>query len=285
MTQTDFLVPALLAAVAVVAFLVLAFRLAACQRGRAAAEEQLRILMTTETSAVRQLRLGSHNLRTIGMTLQGHAEQLEAGGAPDIAGIANSATGVFDIADYMQEWIQHAQPVNVLEEEDLHIGNALDEAISTVSLKMQPGRRAWNVDPDVVALQLRADRRGLRHVLTRALSVSVRSSGHDDGIHVRMESAKGALVLVIEPQPGQTGHARSNVNGSGPDLRLTLARELMEAHGGNFEVDSDEAGSTRIRITFPATRVVKWSDGTPEIPAPGIAAGAIKEPARDAVAV
>ncbi len=260
MFQTTFLVPTLLVTIGIAAFLVLALRMAACQRGRAAVTEQLRTLMTSEKSAVRQLRMGSHNLRTIGMTLQGHAEHLEAGGTADIIGIANSATGVFDIADYMQEWIQHAQPTNVLEDEELHLGTVLDEAISTVSLKMQPGRRNWQVEPEVVPLRLRADRRALRHVLTRALSVSVRSSAHDDNIHVRLEGANGAVALVIEQRPGPDGRSQSSLNGGGPDLRLTLARELMEAHGGQFEIEPCENGSVRVRLTFPAGRIVKSSE-------------------------
>jgi len=285
MTQAAFLVPILLVVIAVAACLVLAMRMAACQRSRAALAEQLRTLMTTEKSAVRQLRLGSHNLRTIGMTLQGHAEHLDAGGTPNIAGIANSATDVFDIADYMQEWIQHAQPTNVLEEEEVHLGGALDEAISTVSLKMQPGRRNWRVEPEVVALRLRADRRALRHVLTRALSVSVRSSAHDESIYVRLERAKDVVALVIEQLPGPAGRGQAALNGGGPDLRLTLARELMEAHGGQFEIEPGDNGSMRVRLAFPVERFVKPSDEAHETSTLGVAANETADRSRNVVAV
>jgi signal transduction histidine kinase len=258
----------------------LAVRLATCQRGRTELAMQLKTLANTEKSAVRQLRLGSHNLRAIGMTLQGHAEHLEAGGAADIAGIAEAATGVFDIADYMHEWIQHGQTTNVLDEETLHLGRALDEAISNVSLKMQPGRRTWNVEPDVLAVGLRADRRAVRHVLTRALSVLVRGSGHDDTIRIRLESTQGAVALVIELQPGQQGHSKPTLNGGGPDLRLTLARELMEAHGGKFEVEANDRLGVRVRIIFPVVRVVKWSDEMGEPPTLEAAARATGDNAR-----
>jgi hypothetical protein len=76
----------------------LAWGLVACRRRQAATAGQLRDSMNAEKAAVRQLRLGSHNLRAIAMTLHGHAEHIDAGGAPDTAGIAYAATGVFDMA-------------------------------------------------------------------------------------------------------------------------------------------------------------------------------------------
>src|SRR5580693_2357098 len=142
-------------------------KLSTCRRARAELAEQFKTLLNAEKSAVRQLRLASHNLRSIGMTLQGHAEHLEVGGAPDIAGIANTATGVFDIADYMHEWIQHAPSARVLNELTLNLGGLVDEAISSVAHKMEPGRRTWHVEPEVIALRLRADQRALRYVLMR----------------------------------------------------------------------------------------------------------------------
>ena len=247
--------------------MALAYGVIACRRSQLATAGQLRDSMNAEKGAVRQLRLGSHNLRAIAMTLQGHAEHLDAGGVPDTAGIARAATGIFDMADYMHEWAQHAPSPRVLNEETLHLGNALDEAISAVTRATRPGRRTWHVDPDVVAVRLRADRRALRHVLMRALSVSVRGSAHEDSIDIRVErteldGASRAVQLIIEPQsrPSERGHAA--VNGGGPDLRLTLARALMEAHGGKLEIEQGD--DLTIRIAFPIERIVNRSDATPE---------------------
>jgi len=258
MTYDALLLSALLVVAAVC--LALAVRLLACHRGRTEAADQFKTLMATEKSALRQLRLSSHNLRAIGMALQGHAEHLEAGGAPDIPGIAAAAGNVFDIADYMHEWAQHAQSTQVLNEEAVHLGNALDEAVSTVSLTMQPGRRHWLVEPDVLAVRLRADRRALRHVLTRALSVSVRSSGHDDSIRLRLDGAENEVALVIERQPRPGTGSTPTLNGGGPDLRLTLARALMEAHGGKLDVEPCDGLGVRVRIAFPVGRLITRSN-------------------------
>ena len=241
------------------ACLALALRLKVCNRGRAELTEQVKTLTNTENSAIRQLRLGSHNLRAIGMSLQGHAEHMLAGGPEDIQGIAKVATEVFDIADYMHEWSQHVQSTRILHEDAIYLGNELDEALSTITLTMQPGRRRWLVEPDVPAVRLRADRRALRHVLTRALSVSVRSSGHEDAFRLRLESTDHDIAMVIEPQRRPDGSDAPSLGGTGPDLRLTLARALMEAHGGTFDVAPGEQAGVRVRIGFPLARLLKRS--------------------------
>jgi hypothetical protein len=194
---------------------------------------------------------------------------VEAGGNVDIPGVADAVTGVFDLADYIHEWAERAGSTHVLNEETLSLSSALDEAISTVKQAIQPGQRTWHIDPDVLAMRLRADRRALRHVLTRALSVSVRSSGHDDsiGVHIEgaeLEGAKKAVALVIEDQPSSPGRSNPIIDRALPDLRLTLARTLMEAHGGTLDVEKRDG--LCLRITFPIERVVKSSDDARESP-------------------
>jgi hypothetical protein len=109
----------------------------------------------------------------------------------------------------------------------------------------------------------------LRHVLTRALSVAARSSGHDGGIAIHVEgaeldNAKRARALVIAVEPGPDGQGSPIVVGAGPDLRLTLARTLMEAHGGRL--DAEPRDGLTVRIVFPVERIVKASDAARQAP-------------------
>jgi signal transduction histidine kinase len=177
------------------------------------------------------------------MTLQGHAEQLEAAGTGVMTGIAEAARNVFGIADYMDEWVQHAQPTHVLHEEVLDLGAVLDEAITEVRLAMEPGRRAWLVEPEVLPIRLRADRRAVRHVLARALSLSALSSNPDAGVQIKLERGDSTLALMVTSQPRPETRGQARAASAEPDPRLALARTLMEAHGGALEVeDSDSAG-------------------------------------------
>ncbi len=264
MTYIAILVAALLVLLAVC--LVLAAKLGGRHRDASDNSGRLESAISGEKAALRQLRLASHNLRAIGMTLQGHAEHVEAGGKPDPIGIANAAIGVLDAADYMHEWAEHSESTHVLNEEVLSLRSALDEAISTIARAIRPGQRNWKVDPDVFAVQLRADRRALRHVLMRALSVAARSNGHDDTIDIRtqageIEVGQRAVELVIE---GQTGHGNPAIGGGSPDLRLTLAHALIQAHGGKLAVDQHDGLS--VHIAFPVDRVVQESADGARLP-------------------
>ena len=281
MTYIFVLAAALLAVLAVC--LVLAAKLGGRQKQETDGAARGDAAIAGERAALRQLRLASHNLRAIGMTLQGHAEHLESGGKPDNAGIANAAVGVLDIADYMHEWAEHAESTHVLNEEVLPLRTALDEATSTVARAIRPGHRSWDLDPDVLPMRLRADRRALRHVLMRALSVAARSSGHGDTIEIRLQGAEldGArrgVELVVEPQ--SLPEARSSVVSGGiPDLRLTLARALMEAHGGRLEVEQRDGLS--VHIAFPVERIVRSAEAPRETAAAEATAPGSDDQVRD----
>ena len=242
---------------ALIVRIVLAVGLVRSRRTGADLARQLKSSTAAERAAVRQLRLGAHNLRSIGMTLQGHAEQLEAAGVGVMTGIAEAARNVFGIADYMDEWVQHAQPTHVLHEEVLDLGAVLDEAISEVRLAMEPGRRAWLVEPEVLPIRLRADRRAVRHVLARALSLSALSCTPDAGGQIKLARGERSLALMgpsqPQPQPGARGHTRAA--SAERDPRLALARTLMEAHGGALEVEDSDSAGRRVRVAFPASRL------------------------------
>jgi signal transduction histidine kinase len=96
--------------------------------------------------------------------------------------------------------------------------------------------------------------------------VAARSSGHGDTIEIRLQGAEldGArrgVELVVEPQ--SVPETRSSaVSGGIPDLRLTLARALMEAHGGRLEVEQRDGLS--VHIAFPVERVVRAADAPRE---------------------
>ena len=104
----------------------------------------------------------------------------------------------------------------------------------------------------------------------RALSVSARSSGHGDVIDIRLQGGeldggRRAVELVIEPQPapeGGAGAISAGGGGGGPDLRLTLARALMEAHGGRLDIEQRDGLS--LHIAFPTDRVVRAAEAPGE---------------------
>jgi signal transduction histidine kinase len=234
-----------------------------------------------ERRATRLLRLTSHELRGIGMTLQGHADCLadpsrsEQSG-PDLsrlrahahahahaASIAAAAAQALGLADELQD---HAFPVlapRVLREEVVDLTVLLAEAVAMTAGSLGPARRNWRSAAAPSPVLLWADRRALRHVLARVLTDAVRNTVHDDWIDLSLRPHHDGLILAVQDEgggfatPGQAipGFAPAGADSRGIGLRLTLARGLVEAHGGRLEVEALAQVGCRVSLIFPASRL------------------------------
>ena len=245
--------------VAVVAYVVQSSRLRAAHRANAATVKLRDAANEAEQAATRQLRLAAHDLRAIGMTLHGHAEHLVVGGNVQAAGVAAAASDLFDMADDLHDQTLQSDANHVLLDEQVDLTAVVNDAIANVTAAIGPGRRHWRVAKDLSATSISADRRAMRHVLTRVLATAVRTTRHNDWIEITLQPHPDGLALVIEdegagiatPEPG----SRTARDSRGIGMRLTLARALMEAHGGRVEVEAKSGVGTRVSLVFPASRV------------------------------
>ncbi|HEY0420025.1 MAG TPA: HAMP domain-containing sensor histidine kinase [Acetobacteraceae bacterium] len=226
--------------------------------------------LTAEHTATRLLRLAAHELRSTGMSLQGHAEQLAGHQLADAMGIAAASAQILGIADELQDNATPATASRILREEVIELGSMLHEAVGAAAAALEPGRRNWRI-AEAPPQALWADRRALRHILGRVLADAARNTRHDDWIELAIRPHADGVALVVEdegaglatPAPGIESPARTDSRGIG--LRLTLARSLMHAHGGRLEVEALARVGSRVTLVFPAARlrpakaVVKFS--------------------------
>jgi signal transduction histidine kinase len=251
------LVSALL--VAIIAFVLQTARLRAVRRAQANTVKLLDAARETEQTATRQLRLAEHDLRSIGMTLHGHAEQLAMDRQPRAAGVAVAASDLFDMADDLHDQTLQPGGSHVLSDQQVDLQALVSDAIANVIAAIGPGQRNWRISKDLAGTSVAADRRAMRHVLTRVLANVVRMTRHNDWIEISVQQDTDGLALVIEdegaglfaPDPGACGGHDSR----GIGMRLTLARSLMEAHSGRVEVAARAGVGTRVSLIFPAARV------------------------------
>ncbi|MCW3476690.1 sensor histidine kinase [Limobrevibacterium gyesilva] len=241
--------------------IVLAVWLLITRRSLAAAARERGAAVQSEQAAVRRMRVASHDLRAIGMTLHGNSGDLTAVSLPHSASIATAAADVFEMADNLHEYTMQSGAHSVLNDEEIHLAVALDDAVTAVAAAIRPGRRLWRIAPDISATLLRADRRALRHIFRRVLTVAVRNTNHDDWIDVVLQPRGDGLAVVIEDEGRVTLHPEEGdlpaEDSRGIGMRLTLARSLMEAHGGTMEIDVREGMGTRISLVFPRDRVLE----------------------------
>lgn len=234
-----------------------------------AAERRAVAAGQAEAAAMRLLRLSAQELRAVGVRLRGQADSMGEAAAAGAAGLAAVCGQLFDIADALQDGVlEHeagAMAVapgggRLLHEEEVDLCRELAEAAAQAQTLLAPGRRNWRLPPPGPAMRVWADRRALRHVLGRVLADAVRNTGQGDWIDIALRSEGDELVLVVEDEGGGVpaleaspdGEAAADSRGIG--LRLTLARGLMEAHGGRLEVEAMPRVGSRISLVFPAAR-------------------------------
>ena len=94
----------------------------------------------------------------------------------------------------------------------------------------------------------------MRLVLARVLGEAVRSSAQDDWIEIGWSAGAAGLVLHIADEghgaiwPGLDPGPRDS---RGIGLRLSLARALVESHGGTLAVEAQARVGTRVVICLP----------------------------------
>jgi signal transduction histidine kinase len=173
--------------------------------------------------------------------------------------VAAAASDLFDMADDLHDQTMQTGANHVLLDEQVDLTAVVNDAIANVTAAIGPGRRHWRVAKDLSAATVNADRRAMRHVLTRVLASAVRTTRHNDWIEISLRPHANGLAVVIEdegagiatPEPG----SRTARDSRGIGMRLTLARALMEAHGGRVEVEAKTGVGTRVSLVFPASRV------------------------------
>ncbi len=255
--------------IALAGCVVLAARSGRLRRDLARAEAAREAAVGVEQTATRLLRLAANELRGIGMTLHGHADRLAAPGeavnvASHAMGLAASSAQLLGLADELQDHTMPDIGTQGLREELVDPAEALAAAVAAMSLALEPGRRHWRVSGADTGLWLWADRRAVRHILSRVMGDAARNTRQDDTIDLAVIPHSEGLCLQVEdegmglanPEPANPQWGIPPARDSrGIGLRLALARALMLAHGGRLEVEAAAKVGTRVRLIFPAARL------------------------------
>jgi two-component system cell cycle sensor histidine kinase PleC len=237
---------------------------------------------TARCSALTRLvALSVHELRQTTLRLHGQVQVLELqpvdaspaerDAAP--AAIATLSRALLSLADDLDEHLHPAAHQPILHDEALPLGPLIDETVATVAATLGPSRRRWRVAAEIAGVTLRADRRAFRQVLLRTLSHAARSSGHGDWIEISVDRDTADLALIIADEGAGLVHAepmslaagerpRETADSRGLGLGLTLARSLIEAHGGRLAIEAKPAIGSRVTLRLPRSRLVAWQVAT-----------------------
>jgi signal transduction histidine kinase len=239
---------------------LLALALGACVwRGRACALEAAQALAQSrgrEQELTRLLRVTASDLRGPALSLLGHAEQLAPAHKATLVAVCRS---LLDIAEAILDQTDDPAAQRRLREEDVALGPLLDFIVAQVASQLYPGRRVWRIAPGLNDVVLRADRRALHQVLLRVLTGAALATGDGESVDVAATVESGQWTIRVEDEGA--GLPIANVKSAGIESRglglgLSLARSLMQAHGGGLALQSASLVGTRALLSFPLARVI-----------------------------
>lgn len=223
------------------------------QRGRAA-EQALE-------ARSRYMGLLAQEMQSHGLALLGYATAPRPGAVHD-TGLEGRARALMGLSADVSDLLAQGAGPRVLKEDATPLGPVLDEVIGHIVQALTPGRRHWQVAPELRGLTLSADRRALTGALRQVLARAVRQTRDGDSVQMRLVRADESVAIVVEDDGA--GHAAEDLNGltlgrgtRGLGLGLVVAHDLMRAHGGDLTVEAVPGIGARAWLTLPRSRVLE----------------------------
>ena len=219
------------------------------------AQERFEAAQSADAQMTRALQLLAHELQSLALGLRGNVDRLAREGSSSAGPLAALVAQLDHVAAEMSGRLTAQDEPRHLSRDWVELDGLVAEAVAAMQATIAPGRRQVRVaSPDAGALEIWADRRALRLVLARVLGEAVRSSQQDDWIEIGWRVDYFGLALHVADEgsgavwPSPVAAPRDS---RGIGLRLSLARALVEAHGGRLAVEAQLQVGSRVVITLP----------------------------------
>jgi signal transduction histidine kinase len=219
----------------------------------------------------------SHELRTPLNAIIGFAEYLRILGAQTIPArfldyikdIHDAGRGLLALVDDLLELSRLDMGKAVISETQFDLPAVIAEVVRAVSVQADAAKVRLDLKP-VPPMLVCADERMVRQIAVNLLTNGIKFNRPGGSVDVRIERAPtGGFDLVvadsgigIEPeripkllQPyGESAHTARTQGGSG--LGLSIVKRLVDLHDGELHIVSVLGEGTKVRVHFPADRIV-----------------------------
>jgi signal transduction histidine kinase len=180
--------------------------------------------------------------------------------------VAGQARRLLRIADDIEEKLGTGAAPRRVADGRVPLGPLVARAIAEVSVEIAPARRIFRADPALSRVMLRADSRALSGALMRVLLRAARGTTPGEVVDIRLQDGPQGLALVVEDEGAGQGmgdlvlpatDAAVPAGGTrGLPLGLSVARDLLRAHGGDLTVEAAEGIGSRCWLWLPRHRVL-----------------------------
>ena len=247
-------------------------RAAKAELRREIAEQRRKLAATTQVKDA-FLSMMSHELRTPFNAIIGFSELLldRPAGANDataiefVGHILAAARQLQGHIDTILDLVAVESETLELRKTDVPVAGLIDRALGAYRPELEA--EAIDLELDIVppALTARADperlARALGHLIGNAIKFSprggtirLRARGADGAVHIAIADAGEGMTpdqLAAAWEPFRQVDAGLSRHAEGIGLGLTLARHLVEAHGGALEVETGPGAGTTVTIRLP----------------------------------
>jgi signal transduction histidine kinase len=230
--------------------------------------ERVRAAQQTERDFVANV---SHELKTPLTSIQGFAQAIRDGDAPNTR---HAASIIYDESARLQRLVNGLLDSARIEAGTAQMARAslpLNEVARACATRLQPRATEAGValilqlDPDLPALIGDGDR--LSQVITNLIDNALKHTSAGGRVTVESTASGAFQELSVTDTGGgipaddlphvfdrfyQTDKSRSS--GSGAGLGLSIARQIIEAHGGTISAQSVQGIGTRMTVKLPFTQ-------------------------------
>jgi two-component system OmpR family sensor kinase/two-component system sensor histidine kinase BaeS len=207
----------------------------------------------------------AHELRTPLAVLQGRIEGLIDGiysrDEARLGELLEETRVLTRLVDDLQTLAESESGTLVLRKEPTEIATIARDAVAALSARADEKRVRLEVISPTELPMVNADPVRIREVLTNLLTNALRHTPRGGSIAVRLEAGGAAIsISVTDSGSGIPANELPKIfdrfykgrESSGSGLGLTIARDLVTAHGGSIHAESVAGQGTTISFTIPA---------------------------------
>lgn len=204
-------------------------------------------------------------LSSIGLNVEMLTDQLAAaqfgsdGDAKEARDLLSSVTREVDrLTEITEDYLRLARlPSPVKRNEDL--GKLVEEVMGFAREELERAGISVQLELGEAALPVLADEGQVRQVMLNLVRNAREAMAAGGRLTIRTSATgDGLMVEVIDTGGGMTADVKSRLfepffttKQGGTGLGLSLSRQIVEAHGGRIEVESDIGRGTTFRLRFP----------------------------------
>jgi signal transduction histidine kinase len=202
----------------------------------------------------------THELRTPLSVIRGQAEAIADGVYPadesHLAPILDAAQTLDRLVDDLKTLVETDSGNLVLHKEPTDFGALVRDLVESFRPQAETkGISLTSEAPDNPPLQL-VDPARMRQVIGNLLSNAIRHTPQGGSVKTTVD---GSTITVSDNGEGIAPELRARVfdrfakgtSSTGSGLGLSIARDIVVAHGGTIEIDSTAGTGTAVKVTLP----------------------------------